>query len=216
MTLSELSAVVWRRRAIVVAIAAVIFVVGLLAVLAGRSTNYTAHSQVLVDQPDLVGDPAGASVPAKFGALMPTFCRFVLGDDEVTRIGAAANLPPGTVRGSLACDPASGTTVMILTGRAGNAATARTVSVTAAKVSAADLTSRYSGSAVPERDRIVASVITSAGRPHADPHHTLRQLGLVLVAGLVVGIAFVVAAEPMRRRTDDDIAAARERELAGV
>lgn len=204
MTMQEVTEVLMRRRVLIIVVTAVVFVVGLVAVLAGGSTSYTARTQVLLDQPDLVGAPDGASVPNKFGALLPTFCRMVTGDEEISRIATQAKTDPGTVRGRLSCDPVSGTTVLLLSVKDSDAARAQSLAATAGDVVASDLTRRYSSSAVPPRDVVKASVLESARRPGKAPRHVLRQLALLLVGGLVVGVVIAVAAEPFSHREDSD------------
>lgn len=199
MTMYEVTSLLWRRRVLVIAIAAAIFVLGAIAVVATRDTTYTARAGVLFDQPDLLADPEGASVPNKVGALLPTFCQLVASDDLVERIADESGESVGTVRGSLRCSPVGGTLVAELAATSDRADRSLAITAAAADAIVDEIEDRYSSSA--DQPRIEASVLRAPHRPGADPRGTLRSLFLVAVAGLVAAAAFAVAAEPHRAGT---------------
>jgi capsular polysaccharide biosynthesis protein len=199
MTMYELTSVLWARRLLVAAAAAVVFVLGALLVLVGISTTYTARAQVLMDQPALVTNISGNNVPAKLSTMLPTLCRLVDGDEAVAAIAAAAQVPASTVHHSLRCLPVAGTTIVTLQAKTSSAARSQRIASAGATVFTSTVTHRYSGGDVPPREAMQATVLQAAGRPGRDPNHARRQLALVAVGALIVAAALALAAEPYRR-----------------
>ena len=94
----EVTSAITRRWFIVVGTAvAGLILSGLIGLLA-RTSTYTARSQVLVDQPLLVPDSAGASVPTKFGSSSP---RSAALPSAIRRPGGSRR-PPSSVLASSA------------------------------------------------------------------------------------------------------------------
>lgn len=197
----EITELLWRRRALVGAIAAGLALIGIAIVIVGRDTTYTARSQVILDQPQLLGNVSGVNVPGKLATMAPTLCRLLDGDDAVKRISEASGATADAVRSDLRCRPLEATTIVQLSATAGAAEPAQRIAQAAADVLANEVTTRYGGEAIPERERIVGQVLASARRPAKDPNHTARQLALVAFAALLAAAAFAVAAEPHRRDT---------------
>lgn len=205
MSMYELTSVLWHRKLQAGLLALLLFVAGSLFALSQRSTSYTARSQVVFDQPQLLGNLGGINVPGKMAQMIPTFCRLMGGDREVAAIATRAEVDEGTVRGATACSAVLGTTVVVISARAGSAGLAQRLSRAAARTLAEDVNQRYNGALVPPRERVQASVLVAAGRPHADPDRTARRLLLTVVGSILLAGAIVIAAEPHRRLTVDDI-----------
>lgn len=198
MSMFEITALLWRRRYIVIALAGGLVVLGTAFVVLGRSTTYTADSRVLVDQPALVGNTGGGSVPGKLASLAPTFCLFLEGDDAVRAIADEAGVTPARAAALAGCTPVEGTTVLRVAATSERAEEARAVAAAAASYLADEISTRYAGEDVPRREHIEGEVLVSADLPAPDPDDTARQLTLVVVLALLVAAGFAVAAEPHR------------------
>lgn len=199
MSMFELTSLLWHRKLQAGLVAAVLFVVGAAGALSQRKVTYTARSQVVFDQPALVGNISGINVPGKMAQLIPTFCRLLSGDAAAAEIGRRVGVDPGTARSATLCSALPGTTVVVVSARSGSADLARRVSIAAAETLTKSIRDRYNSGPIPPREKVDASVLVAATRPHRDPDRTKRQLLLVLIGSLVLGGAFVVAAEPHRR-----------------
>src|SRR4051794_24175143 len=200
----EITSLLWRRRLVVGAVAAGLAVIGVLIVLLGRSTSYTAESQVLIDQPQLIGNAGASAIPSKLAALTPTLCRVLDGDAEVQAVAAAAQTSPTQARDDVRCRPIEGTTIMQVLATAGDAKTAQQLSAAGAQTLVDAVGARYAAAAVPERERVTGEVLVAARRPSAESKDTARQLALVAFGALIAAAAFAVAAEPHRK---DSVAA---------
>src|SRR4051812_35054912 len=112
MSIYELTQIIWRRRTIVAVVTVVLIAVGTgIVLLGGQHRTYTARAQVLLDQPTLVATADGSSVANKLGALIPTLCSVMRGDDAVARVARESAQPPETVRSDVRCAGRPGTTV---------------------------------------------------------------------------------------------------------
>ncbi|MCO8126383.1 hypothetical protein NHL50_04100 [Acidimicrobiia bacterium EGI L10123] len=218
----EITALLWRRRYIVITVACGLIVLGVASVVIGRSTTYTAESRVLVDQPAIVGNTGGASVPAKLASLAPTFCLFLDGDEAQRAIADEAGVDAAQVSAIASCTPLEGTTALRVAATSGAAEESQAVAAAAASYLAEEISTRYAGDGVPAREHIEGEVLVSAERPAADPDDTARKVTLVVVFALLVAAAFAVAAEPHRadsRHTAPDAPAMngrRERTTVGA
>lgn len=217
----EITALLWRRRYIVITVACGLIVLGVASVVIGRSTTYTAESRVLVDQPAIVGNTGGASVPSKLATLGPTFCLFLDGDEARRTIAEDAGLSEARVAALATCAPVEGTTALRVAATSDDAEQSQAVAGAAATYLAEEISTRYAGDGVPSRERIEGEVLVSAELPAPNPDDTARKVTLVVVFALLIAAAFAVAAEPHRADTPTtfDVAAAngrRERATAGT
>lgn len=197
MSMFELTAVLWRRRALVLGIAAAIFVIGTIAVLSARTISYTASSEILFDQPGLVVSQGGSDVPNKINNLLPTFCRLVASNE----VSSAAALTPGVSAGeaaSVSCTPQASTLIAQLEFSNASSGQAQKVVASVSDALVATVEHRYDQASTPPALRLTAQVIRSS-QASRDSNGTLRALGLVAVAAIVVASAFALAAEPHRR-----------------
>src|SRR4051794_2889689 len=97
MSMYELTQILWRRRRLIAIVAVIIVVAGTAAVLAGGTRRtYTAKSQVIVEQPVLLGALDGVNVPNKLNAFLPTLCSILDGDSAATQVASQAGEPVGT------------------------------------------------------------------------------------------------------------------------
>lgn len=202
MSMFELTAVLWRRRVLVLGIAGAVFVIGAIALFAARSTTYTASSQILFDQPGLVVTEGGASVPSKIDNLLPTFCKLV-SSNEVAG-AAAASAGSGVTEGAAAsvrCTPEANTLVALLQYSGSNAGQAQRVVGAVAGQLVSAIEQRYDQSSTPPGLRLTGQVI-QASHASRDSNGTLRGLGLVATAAIIVAFAFALAVEPHRRDWD--------------
>lgn len=200
MSMFELTAVLWRRRALVLGIAAAVFVIGAIAVFASRSTTYTASSRLLFDQPGLVVTEGGASVPSKIDNLLPTFCQLVSSNQVASAAASESGVSEG-VAASVSCSPEANTLVALLQYSGPNAAKAQRIvaSVDNALISAVE--QRYDQANTPAALRLTAQVI-QASHTSRNSHGTVRGLGLVAIAAIIVSSVLALAVEPHRRDWD--------------
>jgi capsular polysaccharide biosynthesis protein len=200
MSMYELSSILWRRKLVVAVVALFLIGVGTVTVFSRvDGKRYTSSSRVMMDQPALVGTADGAAVPTKLGALLPTMCALLSGDEGVQQVADTTGESAGAVRAVVRCTPLPNTTIAEVRVTTSNPRRSERMSSAAADVLVAQVVQRYQTSTVSSVDHIDASVLVSARRPAADSNHVLRQLGLVVVGGLVLAAAFAVAAEPHRR-----------------
>jgi capsular polysaccharide biosynthesis protein len=202
MSMFEITALLWRRRLVVGAVSVGLAVIGALVVLLGGSTSYTAESQVLIDQPQLIGNAGASAIPNKLAALTPTLCRLLDGDRAVAAIAQTSGRSVPEARDDVRCRPIEGTTIMQVLATADTAGVAQELSSKGAQVLADAVDARYAADAVPERERLDAEVLLSARRPSRSSGHTVRSLALVAVGALLAAAAFAVAAEPHRSDAD--------------
>jgi len=198
VSMFEITALLWRRRYIVITVACSLIVLGVASVVVGRGTTYTADSRVLVDQPAILGNTGGASVPAKLASLAPTFCLFLDGDEAQRSIASEAGVSTARVSALASCTPVEGTTALRVAATSGNARESQAVAGAAATYLAEEISTRYAGDDVPTREHIEGEVLVSAELPAADPDDTARKVMLVVVFALLIAAAFAVAAEPHR------------------
>jgi len=196
MSMYELTSLLWRRRALVIAIAGALFVVAAVAVLLTRPTTYTARSEVLLDQPGLLVEADGITVPNKLGALLPTFCKLLQGDQVASEIADRANETIDDVRGAVRCSPIEGTVVLAVSARTGDAERSLAIVDAATDALVDEIEARWGDD--PEALAIEASLLRASDLPGRDPRRTLRSLVLVAVGAVVAASAFAVAAEPHR------------------
>lgn len=213
MSMFELTAVLWRRRTLVLGIAAAIFVIGTIAVLSARTTSYTASSEILFDQPGLVVAQGGSDVPNKINNLLPTFCHLVAGNQVASAAASEAGVSPGETA-SVRCTPETSTLIALLQYSNGNASTAQKIVASVSDQLVGAVQRRYDQSAVAPAFRLTAQVIQSS-HVSRDSNGTLRSLGLVAISAIVVAFAFALAAEPHRRDWDRSLPPPTE-ELVGA
>jgi capsular polysaccharide biosynthesis protein len=202
MSMFELTTILWRRRILVVGLAAAVFIIGAIALLAARSTTYTASSQILFDQPGLVVTEGGATVPSKIDNLMPTFCKLVSSNQVAT--AAAANAGPGVSPGTAAavrCSPETNTLVALLQYSDSSATRAQQLVASVADQLVSAVQQRYDQAGTPPALRLTAQVI-QASHASRNSNGTVRGLGLVATAAIIVAAAFALAVEPHRRDWD--------------
>lgn len=200
MSMFELTAVVWRRRILVLGVAGAIFVIGAIALLAGRSTTYTASSQILFDQPGLLVTEGGASVPTKIDNLLPTFCKLVSSSQVAAAAAADAGVSEGAAA-SVRCSPETNTLVALLQYSGPSPAqAARIVSGVAGQLASA-VQERYDQPSTPPGLRLTAQVL-QASHASRNSNGTVRGLGLVAIAAIIVASALALAVEPHRRDWD--------------
>lgn len=202
MSMFELTAVLWRRRMLVLVIAGAVFVIGAIALLAARSTTYTASSQVLFDQPGLVVTEGGAAVPSKIDNLLPTFCKLVSSNQVATAAASSAGfgISPGAAA-SVRCSPENNTLVVLLQYKDSNAGRAQTVVANVANQLVSAVQQRYDTASTPPPLRLTGQVLT-ASHASRNSNGTVRGLGLVAIAAVIVASAFALAVEPHRRDWD--------------
>jgi capsular polysaccharide biosynthesis protein len=173
-----------------------------VAVFATRSTTYTASSQILFDQPGLMVTEGGASVPSKIDNLLPTFCKLVSSNQVASAAAAAAgsDVSPGAAA-SVRCSPETNTLVVLLQYTDPSRAKAQRIVAAVADQLVSTVETRYDQSSTPPGLRLAAQVIqaSQAGR---DSNGTLRALGLVTTAAIIIAAAFALAVEPHRRDWD--------------
>ena len=197
MSMFELTAILWRRRLLVLSLAVAVFVIGAAVVFATRSTSYTASSQVLFDQPGLEVSGNGAGEPSKISTLLPTFCALVGSDEAAAAAAAQAGVTSG-VAASVSCTPEPNTLVVLLQLNSKNAATARRVVAAVAQELVSSVQQIYSPTGTPTSLRVTADII-QASHSTENSHGTARALGLVVVAAIIFAFAFALAVEPHRR-----------------
>jgi capsular polysaccharide biosynthesis protein len=196
----ELTAILWRRKLLVLAVAISVFVIGVIAVFATRTTSYTASSQILFDQPALDVTQNGAAVPSKIVNLMPTFCKLVGSNEVAAAAGASAGVSPG-VAGSVRCTPEPNTLVALLQYTSSNGATAQKIVASVSDQLVSAVEQRYDPPGTPAGFHLSAQVIQSA-QAGRNSHGTVRGLGLVTIAAIILAAAFTLAVEPHRRDWD--------------
>jgi len=195
----EVRRVFWRRKSIISVVAVVLFVViGLVLLLARGKATYTATSTVAFDQPNLMGNAGGSTVPGKLGSLLPTFCHRLDSDAAVTSIAGQANVTATVTRDSLSCAAIQSTLLVTVKAKTGNAVKSQQISENAANYLATDITSRYGSTLVPPRETIVGEVQQRAPTPKKDPQHTRKELALAAFAAALASLALAIAGEPFR------------------
>lgn len=197
MTMFELTAVLWRRRGLVVLVAAAVFAIGTIAVLAARTLTYTASSEVLFDQPGLMVTEGGAAVPSKINNLLPTFCRLAAGNEVAAAAASSAGVSVAETS-SVGCSPEPSTLIIHLQYTNHSAAQAQKVVTGVAQALVTAVQRRYDQGSTPGPLRLTAQVI-EASHASRDSNGTVRSLGLVALAAIVIASAFALAAEPHRR-----------------
>lgn len=200
MSMFELTAILWRRRLLVLSIAIAVFVIGAIAVFATRKTTYTASSQILFDQPGLEITDNGASVPSKIVNLLPTFCKLV-GSDQVAAAASASAGVSEAVAASVRCTPESNTLVALLEYSNADEATAEKVVASVSNEFVSAIQQRYDPAGTPAGLELTAEIIQGS-RAGQDSHGTVRGLGLVVIAAIVLAAVFALAVEPHRRDWD--------------
>src|SRR3954454_12445726 len=200
MSMYELTEILWRRRRIVAAVAALLVVAGSFMVIVTRgSSRYTARSQVMLDQPQLLGTTDGIAIENKLAALLPTICTMLDGDDAVAAVAQRTGETAKSVRSLVQCTPRANTTVADLHVTTGQAARSQRVVTAAADVAVGAVARRYQDPAVPPAQHLQASILRAASLPDRDSTHTVRELALVFVGAVLLAAAFAIAAEPHRR-----------------
>jgi capsular polysaccharide biosynthesis protein len=200
MTPYEVRRVFWRRKSFISVVAVVVFVViGVVLLFARGTPTYTATSTVQFDQPNLMGNAGGSTVPGKLGSLLPTFCRRLDADGAVTSIAGQVNVSADTVRHSISCAPIQSTLLVTVKAKTGNATKSQQISENAANYLATDISSRYGSTLVPPREAIVGEVQQRALLPQKDPQHTRKELALAAFAAALASLALAIAGEPFRR-----------------
>jgi capsular polysaccharide biosynthesis protein len=198
MSMYELTAILWRRRTLIAAVAVGLFLVGTIGVVLSRNATYTARSQVIVDQPGLLVAQGGGDVPNKLSTLLPTICDLLQGDSASSAVAAEAGSSTGQAR-SVSCVPAAGALVVTLAATSTNPDVSQRLANASADQLTTAVTSRYNVSGVPPVQRITASVLRSATRPGKNSNHSTELVGIVAVGAIIVAAAFGLAAEPHRR-----------------
>lgn len=197
MTMFEITAILWRRKILLVGMAVLIFAIGAGAVLASRHTTYTASSQVLFDQPGLEVTQGGATVPSKITNLIPTFCKLI--DSEQVAAAASANAGVSIgVAASVRCSLEAGTLVVLLQYTNANGTMAQKVVASVATQLSTTVQQRYNQPGLAPGESLTADIITPSF-VRRDSHGTTRGLGLVAIAAVVVSAALALAVEPHRK-----------------
>src|SRR5205814_5819416 len=144
MSMYELTQIIWRRRAIVAVVTALLLGIGRAFVCAGLlHMTYTARAEVLVDQPQLVGALDGINVPNKINAFLPTLCSLLRGDDAVSKIAAASEEAPAAVRASAQCRARESTTIADITSTTRSAPRSQKLAAATTDTFVAEIQARY-------------------------------------------------------------------------
>ncbi|HUY60561.1 MAG TPA: hypothetical protein VMW49_01680 [Candidatus Dormibacteraeota bacterium] len=197
MTMFELTATLWRRKLLTLAVAVALFAIGTAGILATRHTTYTATSEVIFNQPGLVVGPSGSDVSVKITNLLPTFCALLASNQVASAAGAVAGVSEAQAA-AVSCTPQTNTLIALLTLHSRDSGLAQRVVAADASALVSAVVGTYDYNGVPRLERVTAQVIQRS-RSTVNSNQTARDLGLVGVGAVVVAAAFSLAAEPHRR-----------------
>lgn len=192
MTLKDLLEILWRRRLLLLGATAAAIVLA-VAITVGRPTTYSAHSQLLLNQPQTFGPGGDALATAeKLDLLGTTYAKLVAAPQFVSDSLRRANVGLGDA--TVAGDSPVNTGIVAITVRSGSSARATSVASAVQEGLRQKLDALQP--AAPDGQRLTATVIEQPTAKVSSSNGAFAVFAAVIVALVIAGTAAVLLESP--------------------
>lgn len=187
-------------RVVLILVACILVASTVFYYVKDNQTSYTASVKILVDQPQTMGSPAGASNLPKLQMLIPTYAQILMSRTIADKVAERVQgIDPQEVQASLVAAPIEKTEVLLVQVRNIDEQKAKEIATTAADSFIGGLQKQQDDAKVKPEDRIVASILDPAVDAIADAPQKRRSVLLSILATVIVSTGAVFVYENARR-----------------
>lgn len=188
-----------KRGVIFVWVAVVVMGIALF-ITREDEVKYEASAKVLVDQPQLVGQPAGASNPAKIQQLIPTYAQSIMTLYMADKV--AFKLPdysPEDIRAVLTAKSIEKTQILVITAESTGPEKSMEIAQMAARVFVDDIEKQQYDDKVKSENSLRLKILEPANTYKTNDPHRPRTAFLTAFAAIIVSAGAMLVYENGRR-----------------
>lgn len=171
-----------------------------LYVTRGDAVTYEASAKILVDQPQIVGHPAGATSPAKIQQLIPTYAQSVMTPYMAEKV--AFKLPEYSleeIQGALSASAIDKTQILVITAKSTDTQKSLDIAQMAARMFVDDIEKQQNDYRVKAEDRFRLQIMDPANSITTNDSHRPRTAFFAAFAGIIVAAGGMLVYENGRR-----------------
>lgn len=190
----------WLKRGVIFLWVAIVIMGVSLFITREDAVKYEASAKVLVDQPQIVGQPSGSSSPGKIQQMIPTYAQSVM--TLYTAEKVAFKLPEYTVeeiQKALSSSAVERTQILAITAKTGDTQMSMDIAQMAARVFVDDIEKQQDDYRVQPQDRFRLQILEPATTIKIKDPHRSRTAFLAGLAGIIVAAGGILVYENGRR-----------------
>lgn len=187
------------RVMFVVAVTVLATVVAFFA-LRGAVVTYDADVKILVDQPQIMGSPAGAANLNKILLLVPTYIEMVYSYSVTEKVASELSNSTTTqeVQKSLSAKQIANTQIMVVSARHDDSEKAKAIATAGSQALIDMIQSQQSEAKVKPEERFIFSILEPANLARANAPNRARTVFLAAVTALIVSVGAVIVFDSAR------------------
>lgn len=168
--------------------------------LRGAVVTYNADVKILVDQPQIMGSPAGAANLNKILLLVPTYIEMVSSYSVTEKVASELSYSTTAqeVQESLSAKQIANTQIMVVSARHDDSEKAKAIATAGSQALIDMIQSQQSEAKVKPEDRFIFSILEPANLARANVPNRARTVFLAAVTALIVSVGAVIVFDSAR------------------
>lgn len=189
----------FSRVMFVVAVTMLATVIAFFA-LRGAVVTYDADVKILVDQPQIMGSPAGGANLNKILLLVPTYIEMVYSYSVTEKVASELSNSTTTqeVQESLSAKQIEKTQIMVVSARHDDSEKAKAIATAGSQALIDMIQSQQSEAKVKPEERFIFSILEPANLARANVPNRARTVFLAAVTALIVSVGAVIVFDSAR------------------
>lgn len=168
--------------------------------LRGAVVTYDADVKILVDQPQIMGSPAGAANLNKILLLVPTYIEMVSSYSVTEKVASELSYSTTAqeVQESLSAKQIANTQIMVVSARHDDSEKAKAIATAGSQALIDMIQSQQSEAKVKPEERFIFSILEPANLARANVPNRARTVFLAAVTALIVSVGAVIVFDSAR------------------